>query len=312
MRICTSGLPSDVNINIGEMKSLSISTRRGLLEKLIEQCYNGVGSSSSLRLDDIPGGAKAFELVSRFRYGVKTEYLEMTDDYGDRNLVMLTETFLDEVLGNWADSIRALEACEQVMPHAEELHIVSRLILAIGSKGMRPERIAASVAHYAWRYLPLMNNRQSSFNDANHVATRALLEEIVGLLPNKKGALSSKFLIRLLRTATALNASSSCGGNLEKRVGAQLDQASLCGLADTKFEQAAAIATPPSIVEEGQLINGSNSLTAMAMVASLVDGFLAEVAPHVNFKLSKFEEVIPNSWLTYPTIHIICEWTTKP
>lgn len=375
-----------------------------MLEKLIEECYTEDGSSFSLRLDDIPGGAKAFELVSKFCYGVKTEltpqnvvsircaaeYLQMTDDYGDGNLVMQTECFLNEVLGNWADSITALEACEQVMSSAEDLHIVSRcigslstkacaelglfswpmsehdtkqspedkglwngistatsksqptgedwwyedvsslslplykrLILAIGLRGMRPESIAASVAHYARRYLPLMNT-QSSFNDADHVNStaitisnlsepdqRALLEEIVGLLPNKKGVTSSNFLIRLLRIAMALNASPSCREDLEKRVGFQLDQASLVdllipniGYSETLYdidcvqrildhfvlvEQAAAIATPPFIVEEGQLTNRSDSLSPMAMVANLIDGFLAEVAPDVNFKLSKFE-----------------------
>ncbi|XVE96704.1 hypothetical protein REPUB_Repub02eG0245800 [Reevesia pubescens] len=154
---------------------------------------------------------------------------------------------------------------------------------------MRPESIAASVMHYAGRYLPLMN-RQSSFNDANYVNSgttisnpseadqRALLEEIVGLLPNKKGVTFSKLFISLLRTAMVLHASPSCRENLEKRVGAQLDQAS-----------AAAISTPPCVVEEGQLINGSDSLTLMTIVASLIDGFLAEVAPDVNFKLPKFE-----------------------
>ncbi|XWS43586.1 hypothetical protein CRYUN_Cryun16bG0117000 [Craigia yunnanensis] len=382
--ICTSGLPSDVSINIGEMSfhlhKFPLLSRSGLLEKFIEECSSGDGSSFSLRLNDIPGGAKAFELISKFCYGVKieltaqnvvsircaAEYLQMTDDYGDGNLVMQTESFLNEVLGNWRDSIRALEACEEVLPYAEELHIVSRcinslamkacadpslfswplpgrdpkqspentglwngistatktqptgedwwyedvsflslplykrLILAIESRGMRPERIAASVAHYARRNLPLMN-RQSSFNDANHVNPgttisspsesdqRALLEEIVGLLPNKKGVTTSKFLIRLLRTAMVLHASPSCRENLEKRVGTQLDQASLLDLLIPNMEQAAAVASPPCIVEEGQLMNGSDSLTPMTMVASLIDGFLAEVAPDVNFKLPKFE-----------------------
>ena len=108
-----------------------------------------------------------------------------------------------------------------------------------------------------------------------------------------------------------LHASPSCRENLEKRVGTQLDQASLLdllipnmGYSETLYdidcvqrildyfmlvEQAAAIASPPCIVEEGQLMNGSDSLTPMTMVASLIDGFLAEVAPDVNFKLPKFE-----------------------
>ncbi|KAE8702098.1 BTB/POZ domain-containing protein [Hibiscus syriacus] len=400
--VCTSGLSSDICINIGEMSfnlhKFPLLSRSGLLERLIEECSDGEGSSLSLSLDDIPGGAIAFELISKFCYGVRieltaqnvasircaAEYLVMTEDYGDGNLIMQTESFLNEVLGNWDDSITALESCEEVMPHAEEFHIVSRcidslatkacadpslfgwplpgreakkspqneglwngistatktqrtgedwwyqdvsflslplykrLILAIESKGLRPESIAASVEHYALRYLPLMN-RQSSFDDMHNVNTvttseadqRALLEEIVGLLPNKKGVTSSKFLIRLLRTAKVLRASPSCRENLEMRVGAQLDQASLVdilipnmGYSETRFDvdcvqrildhfmlvqQAAALATPCN-VEEGELTNGSlDSLTPMTMVATLIDGFLAEVASDVNFKLPKFE-----------------------
>ncbi|MBA0596814.1 BTB/POZ domain-containing protein At5g03250 [Gossypium raimondii] len=403
--VCTSGLPRDICINIGEMSfnlhKFPLLSRSGLLEKLIEEYSNGEGSSLNLRLDDIPGGAKAFELISKFCYGVRmeltaynivsvrcaAEYLRMTEDYGDGNLVMQAEAFLNEVLGNWSDSVRALEACEEVMPQAEELHIVSRcieslatkasadpsffsttssgretrpspedsglwngistatktqyigedwwyqdvsflslplykrLILAIESKGLRPETIAASVVHYARRYLPLMN-RQSSFDDVNSTVTnmpntceadqRALLEEIVGLLPNKKGVASTKFLIRLLRTAMVLHTSPSCRENLEMRVGAQLDQASLVdllipnmGYSETLYDvdcvqrildhfmlvqQAAALATPPGIAEEGQIIKGSpDSLTPITMVANLIDGFLAEVASDVNFKLPKFE-----------------------
>ncbi|XVF76448.1 hypothetical protein PTKIN_Ptkin13bG0266900 [Pterospermum kingtungense] len=405
--ICTSGLPSDITINIGEISfhlhKFPLLSRSGLLEKLIEECSSVDGSSLSLRLNDIPGGAKAFEIISKFCYGVKieltaqnvvsircaAEYLRMTDDYGHGNLIMQTETFLNEVLSSWADSIRALEACEEVMQYAEELHIVSRcidslaikacadpslfgwplagndtkqspentslwngistatktqptgedwwyedvsflslplyrrLILATESRGMKPESIAASVVHYARKYLPLMN-RQSSFNDASNVKgnnianpseadQRSLLEEIVELLPNKKGVTSSKFLIRLLRTAMVLHASPSCRENLEKRVGAQLDQVLLVDLlipnmsySETLYdidcvqrildhfmlvEQAAAMATPPCIVEEGHLTNGSDSLTPMTMVANLIDGFLAEVAPDVNFKLPKFESL---------------------
>ncbi|KAE8684821.1 BTB/POZ domain-containing protein [Hibiscus syriacus] len=401
--ICTSGLSSDVDIYIGEtsfhLHKFPLLSRSGMLRKLIEECCTGDGASFSLRLDDLPGGAKAFELISKFCYGVKieltahnivsvrcaAEYLEMTDDNGDENLVLQTESFLEVVLGTWVDSIRALEACEEVMPYAEDLHIVlrcidslamkacedpslygwplagreskqspennglwngistptktkttgdnwwfedvtflslpiyKRLILAIESRGMGPESIAASVAHYARRYLPLVN-RQSSFDDANQGTNiskpseadqRVLLEEIVGLIPNKKGVTSSKFLIRLLRTAMVLHASPSCRENLEKRVGAQLDQASLVDLlipnmsySETLYdincvqrildhfllvEQASAIATPANIVEEEQLMNGSDSLGPMTMVARLIDEFLAEVAQDVNFKLPKFE-----------------------
>ena len=199
------------------------------------------------------------------------------------------------------------------------LPLYKRLIQAVESKGMSPECIAASLIAYARKYLPLMN-RLSSFNDANHANSgtnisdedqRALLEEIVGLLPNKKGVTSSKFLLRLLRTAMILHASQSCRENLEKRVGAQLDQAVLIDLlipnmgysVETLYDidciqrildhfmlvNQPYPSSSPCIIEEGQLMSGTDSLTPITMVASLVDGYLAEVAPDVNLKLPKFQ-----------------------
>lgn len=380
-------------------------SKSGLLERLIEECSGEEGSACSLQLHGVPGGAKAFELVTKFCYGVKieltalnvvilrcaAEYLQMTEDYEQGNLIAQAEVFLSEVFSNWRDSIVALETCEEVQRYAEELHIASRcidslamkacadpklfswpivggnddmknptatvlwngivsddakpqppsddwwyedasllslslykrLIQAVESKGMRPESIAASLIFYARKYLPLMN-RQSSFHDTNYVNSgttisniseadqRALLEQIVGLLPHQKGVTSSKFLLRLLRTAMILHASPSCRENLEKRVGAQLDQAVLIDLlipnmgysVETLYDidciqrildhfisinQASLASTSPCIIEEGQLMSGTDPLTPITMVANLVDGYLAEVAPDVNLKLPKFQ-----------------------
>lgn len=364
-----------------------------------------------LQLHDIPGGAKTFLLVAKFCYGVKIELtalnvvglrcaaecLQMSEDYGEGNLVMQTESFLNEIFCYWTDSIKALETCEEVLPHAEELHIVSRcidslaikacadpslfswpmsghrevespggavfwngictaakphpvsedwwyddvsflrlhlykrLILAVGSKGMKAERIAGSVVYFAKRHLPLLG-RQSSIPNGNPAAQgsiisapadadqRNLLEQLVELLPSEKGVTATNFLLRLLRTSMILHASQSCRENLEKRVGAQLDQASLEDLlipnmgysVETLYDidcvqrildnfmladHESVDSTSNSIVYEGQLIGASHALTPMTMVANLVDGYLAEVAPDVNLKLPKFQSlaaVIPD------------------
>ncbi|XP_058748800.1 BTB/POZ domain-containing protein At5g03250-like [Vicia villosa] len=199
------------------------------------------------------------------------------------------------------------------------LPLYKRLILAIESNGMKSETVAASLIYYLRRFLPLMN-RQSSFKDTSHATIpttteadqRGLLEEIVELLPNKRGVTSSKHLLRLLRTAMILHASPSCKENLEKRVGAQLDQASLVDLlipnmgysVETLYDidciqrildhfmsiyQPASVAASPCITEVGALISGVDTLTPMTMVASLVDGYLAEVASDTNLNLSKFQ-----------------------
>ena len=160
----------------------------------------------------------------------------------------------------------------------------------------------------------------SSFTDTSHATIpntseadqRALLEEIVELLPNKRWVTSSKHLLRLLRTAMILSASLSCKENLEKRVGAKLDQATLVDLlipnmgysVATLYDidciqrildhimsiyQPASVSATPCIFEQGALIAGADALTPMTMVANLVDGYLAEVASDTNLNLTKFQ-----------------------
>ncbi|KAK7279341.1 hypothetical protein RJT34_24390 [Clitoria ternatea] len=203
------------------------------------------------------------------------------------------------------------------------LPVYKRLILSIEAKGMKPEVVVASLIYYIKKFIPLMN-RQSSFNDKNstnqgtttnnassEVNQKSLLEEIMGLLPNKKGATPSKYLLRLLRTAMVLHASPSCIENLEKRIGSQLDQANLVDLlipnmghsVDTLYDidsiqrivdhfmsiyQPTTTSSSPCKIEEGALLVGADALTPMTMVANLMDAYLAEVALDVNLKLPKF------------------------
>ncbi|CAL9074593.1 unnamed protein product, partial [Musa textilis] len=385
--------------------------RSGLLPKMISEFHNNDGKDCILELHDIPGGAKAFELVAKFCYDVKielnalnvvaircaSEYLQMTEDHGEGNLIMQTENFLEEVLGDWNDSMKALQTCKDVLPYAEELHIVTRcinslaakasvdptlfgwpmigqantknlggtilwngigpggksrspgadwwykdvafldlptyrrLILAMKSKGMKPDNVAGSLMHYAKMCLPGLS-RQSGFHDStdcfpctNSTAIqsesdqRVLLEEIVELLPMERGVASSKFLLGLLQTAMIIHASPSCRENLEKRVAEQLEDAELEDIlipnlgysVETlydidcmqrildrfvSFNQPEGI-TSPGIVDEGELMANAVALTPVTMVAKLMDGYLAEVASDVNLKLPKFQSlaaVIPD------------------
>ncbi|CAJ1968532.1 unnamed protein product [Sphenostylis stenocarpa] len=204
------------------------------------------------------------------------------------------------------------------------LPLFKRLILAMEGKGMKPENIVGSLIYYIRRFIPLMS-RQSSFNDKNsvnqvttttstvsEVDQRALLEEIMGLLPNKKGVTPSKYLLRLLRAAMILHATPSCIENLEKRIGSQLDQAELIDLlipnmghsVETLYDidcihriidhfmsiyQATTASNSPCIIEEGPLIVRTEVLEPLTTVANLIDTYLAEVAQDVNLKLPKFQ-----------------------
>ncbi|XP_062185277.1 BTB/POZ domain-containing protein At5g03250-like [Phragmites australis] len=151
--ICMTELVSDVVVEVGEMSfhlhKFPLISRSGTLQKLInESTGDDDNKPSTVRLDDIPGGPEAFELAARFCYDVRmelnavnvvplrcaAEHLQMTEDYGEGNLVEQAESFLRDVLGSWNDAVRALQACDAVLPHAEDLHIVSRCINSLVSK----------------------------------------------------------------------------------------------------------------------------------------------------------------------------------
>ncbi|XP_022756213.1 BTB/POZ domain-containing protein At1g30440-like [Durio zibethinus] len=407
---CTTGLPSDIVVEVGEMSfhlhKFPLLSRSGVMERLIAEVSEQEEEKSSICLPDIPGGAKTFELVAKFCYGVKLEltasnvvylrcaakHLEMTEEYGEGNLITQTETFLNQVvLRNWKDSLGALQKCDDIIAFADELNITKRcieslamkastdpnlfgwpimehggpmqspggsvlwngistgarpkntssdwwyedastlslrlykrLIAVMESRGIRQEIIAGSLTFYGKKYLPGLNRRQGA-NDSNSSARLAplalgaspseeeqklLLEEIDRLLPIQKGLVPTKFLFGLLRIAMILRASPSCMSNFEKRIGLQLDQATLDDLLMPNFsysmetlynvdcvqrilehflsmDQITGGASPCS-VDDGQII-GSPSLTPITMVAKLIDGYLAEVAPDINLKVPKFQ-----------------------
>ncbi|KAL8516296.1 hypothetical protein ACS0TY_014814 [Phlomoides rotata] len=183
---CTSGLQSDITIEIGEMSfhlhKFPLLSRSGLLEKLIGELPGSDLSPCVLPLNQLPGGAKAFELVAKFCYGVKieltsmnvvsircaSEYLQMTEEYGEGNLIAQTEGFLNEIFSNWTDTIKALETCEEVMPHAEELHIISRCIHSLAAKACAdPNLFSWPVSGCTWNGICTRSGlkTQSSLSD---------------------------------------------------------------------------------------------------------------------------------------------------
>ncbi|KAJ4876585.1 putative BTB/POZ domain-containing protein [Raphanus sativus] len=153
--ICSTGLKPDVVIQVQDqtfhLHKFPLLSRSGYLEALFSKASET--TLSHAQLHDIPGGPDTFLLVANFCYGVRievtaenvvslrcaAEYLQMSENYGNANLVYLTESFLnDDVLTNWEDSIRALESCCErkllLLPIAEELGIVSRCVYSLAVK----------------------------------------------------------------------------------------------------------------------------------------------------------------------------------
>ncbi|XP_073027862.1 root phototropism protein 3-like [Primulina eburnea] len=144
-------IPSDLLVQIGDISfhlhKYPFITRSGTMNRII---YKSCGETmNKIVLDDIPGGPGSFELAAKFCYGIAVdltannisslrcaaEYLEMTEDLEEGNLIFKTEAFLNYVvLSSWRDSIIVLKNCEILSPWAGNLQIVRRCSESIAWK----------------------------------------------------------------------------------------------------------------------------------------------------------------------------------
>lgn len=214
-----------------------------------------------------------------------------------------------------------------------------RTMIAIKSGGKIPSSlIGDALKIYASRWLPNIsrnghiNKQEESDSDsdsANEVTSkdRLLLESIISLLPAEKGAVSCSFLLKLLKAANILNASSSSKMELARRVALQLEEATVSDLLipclsytnDTLYDVDIVMTileqfmlqgqSPPTSPPRSKLgferrrsrsaenidfelqesrRSSSASHGSKLKVAKLVDGYLQEIAKDVNLSLSKF------------------------
>ncbi|CAN6447705.1 unnamed protein product [Victoria cruziana] len=408
---CTTGLPSDVIIEVEEMAfhlhKFPLMSRSGKLHGMIteqeisthregeEEEEEEEGECHQLNLPAFPGGSEAFEIAAKFCYGVKVEltpsnvaplrcaaeYLEMTEEHGNGNLIARTEAFLDQsVFRSLRDAVKTLSSCERLLPEAEDLGIVQRCVDAIAMKagadhlasgdlaspngsilwngidtGLRhrdqaradwwydeltvlglpfykrvisameardlnPESIEGSLVCYAKKFIPGLSrrNRVSSSLSAS-VATedeqRELLETVVSHMLVRKSSnptTTARLLFGLLRTANILSASDSCRTTLERKIAAQLDQATLDDLLLPSYSYlietlydidcverileyflegyggADAEEEGEEDEEEGGRYGNSSAMNPVMAVGKLMDGYLAEIASDGNLKPDKF------------------------
>ncbi|XP_057507839.1 BTB/POZ domain-containing protein At1g67900-like isoform X1 [Actinidia eriantha] len=217
-----------------------------------------------------------------------------------------------------------------------------RTMIAIKSRGKTPSSlIGEALRIYATRWLPKtskglnidekMNSDSGSDSDSVGNTTskhRLLLESITSLLPPEKGAVSSSFLLKLLKAANILNASTNSKMELVRRVGIQLEEAKVSDLlipsisrtngkifdvdivlsileqfklqgqspptspprAKDGFERRRRSRSAENVDSEFQENRRSSSAShsSKLKVAKLVDRYLQEVARDVNLPLSKF------------------------
>lgn len=114
-----------------------------------------------LKLENFPGGSETFEIIIRFCYGLPidfsskniaalrcaAEFLEMTEELEDGNLISKSEAFLTfVVLSSWKDTITVLKSCETLSPWAENLQIVRRCCDSIAWKASKDNSTGSDAA----------------------------------------------------------------------------------------------------------------------------------------------------------------------
>ncbi|MED6124426.1 hypothetical protein PIB30_058813 [Stylosanthes scabra] len=127
-------------------------SKSGRIRKLLLEAKDS--KVSRISLANVPGGLESFELAAKFCYGINLEFtlsnvailkcvshfLEMTEEYAEKNLETRVELYLkDTVLPNTSSTITVLHRCENLLPYSEEINLVSRLINAIANNACKEQ-----------------------------------------------------------------------------------------------------------------------------------------------------------------------------
>uniref|UniRef100_A0A1J3K7J5 BTB/POZ domain-containing protein n=1 Tax=Noccaea caerulescens TaxID=107243 RepID=A0A1J3K7J5_NOCCA len=154
-RILVTDTPNDLVIRINNttyhLHRSYLVPKCGLLRRL---CTDSEESDSvTIELNDIPGGADAFELCAKFCYGITinlcahnlvnalcaSKFLRMSDSVEKGNLFPKLESFFHScVLQGWKDSIITLQSTAKLPEWCENLGIIRKCIDSIVEKILTP------------------------------------------------------------------------------------------------------------------------------------------------------------------------------
>ncbi|KAK1409973.1 hypothetical protein QVD17_36504 [Tagetes erecta] len=195
--------------------------------------------------------------------------------------------------------------------------LFERLVKTLEAKGIQPEKQTGAIMHYCGKHLHGLGRRQSgqitktksiaNFSPKSDIIDqRFLLETIVELLPQTKGKSVCRFLLGLLRVGLILGVNDKCQDSLERRIGMQLDLATLDGLMIPSYSDSDTLYNTECIEriinyflaseEMGSKLSSSHMQSRN--VSKLVDNYLAEIASDVNLKperLRSLAQALPES-----------------
>ncbi|KAK6141839.1 hypothetical protein DH2020_024423 [Rehmannia glutinosa] len=286
-----------------------------------------------------------------------SDYLEMTEEYSKNNLNSRAEEYLECIVcKNLELSVQVLQQCENLLPLADKLKIIVRCIDAIASKAC-VEQIASSFSRLEYSSSGRLHMSKQTkcqgdwwIEDLSVLRVdlgftrklwqkelikkpkadlisgheKSVVETIVSLLPVEKFAVPINFLFGLLRNAVMLDCTVACRLDLERRIGSQLDVATLDDLLIPSFRHAGDTLFDVDSVhrilvnfcqqddseedlDDGSLFESdspsSPSQSALFKVSKLVDNYLSEIAPDANLKLNKFIAVAESLPAHARTVH---------
>ncbi|CAN6855261.1 unnamed protein product [Brassica oleracea var. botrytis] len=218
---------------------------------------------------------------------------------------------------NGADQVRARE-----VPHdwwvedlcELEIEFYKRVIMNIKSKGvLGGEVIGEALKAYGYRRLSGFNKGVMEQGDL--VKHKTVIETLVWLLPSEKDSVSCGFLLKLLKAATMLNSGETVKEQLVRRIGQQLEQASVAELLIKSHQESETSLYDVDLVkkivvefmardqnseievedddegfevQEVKKFPGILSEASKLMVVKLIDGYLTEIAKDPNLPASKF------------------------
>ncbi|GER36905.1 phototropic-responsive NPH3 family protein [Striga asiatica] len=194
-----------------------------------------------------------------------------------------------------------------------EIDLYKKVILGIKDKGLVPnEVIGEALKAYAYQKLPASGKNVVPQDELPKF--RKILESVVWLLPAEKGCVSCSFLLKLLKAAVSAESDERVKSELVRRIGQQLEEASVNDLLIRACDGAEFIYDVEIVrkILEEFVAQGRNfememeknrgeiqemtkkrpwiilSEASKLMVAKLVDGYLAEIAKDPNLPLSSF------------------------
>lgn len=191
-----------------------------------------------------------------------------------------------------------------------DIELYKRAIVSIKSRAIVSDSvIGEALSTYAFRRIPGFSKGRIQCSDVN----QSLVKTIVWLLPAGKGSVPCSFLLKLLKVATSLECGDCEKVELMKRIGQQLEEATVTDLlirAPAGEAEIYDVAVVMTLLEEYLLhiqsvgtdlpaqcelpeisTPGYVSDPSKVMVAKLIDGYLAEVARDTNLPLSKFVDL---------------------